>query len=503
MRHKYTEIEELMTSWFSKPAGGRSFNDRFSFEGYPLGWFYEKLFFPEILPKPLNPHGFLKNGKHFGTIDKARFSATLFALRKGIMFNEMMKMKRVSGTTQKGEVLFLSYTNYVLKDDILHRIQEVVDIVEKPFVLLADPLSHQVSRKCYSFPFVYDYVDETIIRRVKNVSSQLYDSLQNVPENDKEDMFTISSGSIWQEMKYLYDFYFSREMLFFFVLYYELFKKIIIAEGICAAVLTSSNSLVERCCIAAARTCGVSSVIIQHGAGLANRKLTDICDSRFAVFGFYYKERLVNYGIAPQNVTVVGPLIYNKITPFVAIKNTREKILITTQPLVEVDLIEKQYYFKHMTTLFDALARLNMPVVVKLHPREKYVDDYEKIVSRYNHVTLSTTHNVDHLYTLMTTAAVMINFYGSSTVVEAAILDVPTITLQLPGMSQQFYRGYDPTLRLTFEDGMDVLVSSVKEMIANASVLRDKRRILVEHWCYKIDGKAAQRVALLISSLTR
>ena len=506
----YGEMEEIALYWYQrKVLDGKSFADLFVFEGFPLGWFYERMFFLVMMPKQLNMYDLLKRKEKLTAKKKVEFSLFSSVLPKLISVNQkrkrsIAKSQPAKASSPQPKVLFLTYTNQLEKDGKIYRLQEIIDEIAKrnklaPFPVLIDPFSSKRYQLLKNNNSIYQYSDQEIIQKAKVKAKELYQKIQSLSEEQKEKIFSLGENNFWPYCKYLFHFHFSREMLFQLAFHYYLFDKIIREEKIICGVLTSPGSSVEKCLIAASKNNNISALVIQHG--ITDQPIHNVGSAHYAVFGKHNQKQFMNWGIAKENIHITGPIIYNDISKYKRKKSQQKikEILITTQTLIEVNLISKEIYFECFKQIIAALQSIpNVHITIKTHPREVHHQEYDAFVSE----NVSTNHlkGNENLYTLLSQCDLLINFYGTSTVLEAAILDKPSITIDLPNLTQNFYQDYDPSCRIKYEEGR--IKEAVQEMLENPTLLQEKREKLVKDWCYVVDGKAHQRVVDVIEKLS-
>lgn len=505
----YGEMEEVVLYWYSrKVLDGKSFADLFEFEGLPLGWFYERMFFLVMMPKQLNMYELLKNGKRLTTTKKAEFAFYSSALPKLISLNEKRKRnlaKVKSVKTDQQKILFLTFTNHLEKDGKIYRLQEIIDEISArkkmaPFPILVDPFSSSKYNLLKDKNSIYQYSDNEIIRKAKAKSKEMHQKIYGLSEEQKEKIFSLGEKNFWPYCKYVFNFNFSREMLFQLMFHYYLFDKIIREEKIACGVLTSPGSSTEKCLIAAAKKNNIPALVIQHGMGVTDQPINNAGSAHYALFGAYHQKQLLHWDISKENIHITGPVIHNDISKYNRKKNKQKvkEILIATQTLIEVNLIPKEVYFECFKKIISVLQSIpNAHITIKTHPREVHHQEYDALISE----NVSTNHlkGNKNLYTLLSQCDLLINFYGTSTVLEAAILDKPCITIDLPNLTQNFYQDYDPSYRIKYNDNIK---EKVQELLENPALLQEKRKKLVKEWCYLVDGKAHQRVVDVIEKLS-
>ena len=511
----YGEMEEVVLYWYNrKVLNGKSFEDLFEFEGFSLGWFYERMFFLVMIPKQLNMYDLLKQGKKLTVKKKIEFQLSSSILPKLISLNERRKRTITQSQSVKvsdriKKVLFLTYTNQLQKDGNIYRLQPIIDEISKrskvnPFPILIDPFSSRQYHLLKNKNSIYQYSDKEILRKAKTKSIEMYKKIKDLSEEQKKKIFSIGEKNFWPYCKYLFNFYFSPEMLFQLILHYYIFDKIIKKEKIVCSVLTSSGGVTEKCLIAAAKKNNVTALVIQHGMGFSEQPI-DNSGAHFAVFGEYHQKQLINWGIAKENIHITGPVIYNAITKYQSEEkeHTLKEILITTQPLIEVNLISKETYFEYFKEIITLLQSIpNVHVTIKTHPRERYHQEYDRFAQLFKNVSTNHQKGEDNLYLLISKSNLLVNFYGSSTVLEASILNKPSLTIDLPKLAQNFYQDYDPSYRINYQKDSARIKEIILGMLGNQHVLEEKRRKLVKEWCFQVDGKTHQRVVDVIEKLS-
>ncbi len=516
----YEGIEEVVLHWYKrKVIGGRSFEELFEVEGFPLGWFYEKIFFTVMMPKYLNIYDILKNKKNLTFLKKSELLFYSSILPKLVLFNERKKItvsrKKSRTPTQQQKVLLLTFTNHLQSDGKIYRFQSIIDELFHrnktiPLPVTVDPFSSRKYQELKTTTTIYQYSDKEIVQKANKKSKEMYQQIHSLSEEQKRNIFSTKDKNFWLYYKYLFNFHFSKEMLFQLFFHYYLFDKIIREEKIICALLTSPSSITEKCLIAAAKNNNIPALVVQHGMGLFHHPFNENRGNpHFAVFGEYHYKQTLDSGITKKNIHVTGPVIYNDIFAYKGRDSEKKRksgkeikeIIITTQNVVEVDLITKKEYFESLKKIIVTLQSIpKVKITIKTHPQEIYLQDYDGLAHQFRNVSTNHLKGNGNLYTLLSQCDLLINFYGTSTVLEAAILDKPSITIDLPNLTQNFYQDYDPSCRIKYNDNIK---EKVQELLENPALLQEKRKKLVKEWCYLVDGKAHKRVVDLIEKLSR
>ena len=142
-----------------------------------------------------------------------------------------------------------------------------------------------------------------------------------------------------------------------------------------------------------------------------------------------------------------------------------------------------------MREILENLSKIeNINFVFKLHPREIHLEEYNKLVDEFPNTKINLLSECD----------LMINFFGSSTILEASILNKPSLTLEFPNLHQEFYGKDDPSTTIKYNEN---LKETIQNILNNPKINELKRKKVVEIFCYKVDGKAHQRVKEFIEEL--
>ncbi|HLC19513.1 MAG TPA: hypothetical protein VJK72_01240 [Candidatus Nanoarchaeia archaeon] len=499
------ETVQLALTWSEqKVFDGKSFDDKLTLDGIPLGWFYKKFFLPNVIPQYVNPTKFICMKKKMNLFYRTYFSLNARLLPLLLLFKERRKMKvcHPVQSDDNSKVLFLSYSNHVMPDGKIFRLQNIIDDIEKdkqiiPLVLFAEPLSSSISVK----NTVYQYCSDVLVNTARAESKALKHCLEQLPQKELSDAFSIGGTSVFKEYAAAYRMYFSRQFLFVLCLTYQLCKSILDKEKIRAIVLTSPNSIMERCLIAAASKKKIPVIVIQHGIGMG-RLVDKRIPVHFAVFGDFHAQQLLKNGALAEQVHKVGPVIFDDIINHQA--KQEKVILIATAPIVEDNECSKTQYFTRVETILKQISSIaDVTIVVKLHPRERYWKEYAKIISRHHlsNVALRDQRTPrEEFYRLMGICSSFVHF-GTTAALEVMILNKPVVTINLRDSEVNSPLSWleDASIFLNYNEDIK---SAVERSLKNEQSLQLKRKKYIQQFCGKVDGKSHLRVAQLIYSLT-
>lgn len=518
------EIEHFLECCWNKKKiiNGKSFDELFDIEGVPLWWFLHKFFYSHVVPKTINPFGLIKKGKKIQAINRLMLYLSAKLLRiylwaaenKKIDYMKITKTKvyKKNHRSRHKKILLLTYTNH-LSNNKIYRLENLIKEIKKnkefeSFILFADPLSKRGYKRIKNLNNLYQYYDEDISKKAKALSNDLHKKWKGLDNKTKYDLFKKDSFHLWPFLKYSFDFFFSKEFLYFLILYYEIFKKIITKENVKAVVITGTSTVFEKNVIAAANQKYISVVRIQHGINLKNLRPQDSLGlMKHALFSNLAKKNFLERGFKEKEIAVVGPLVYGDIKKYVGAKKSylnHKNILIVTGPFVEGSVFNKKDYFKIISRIIKEIKKLkDVKIAFKLHPRETHYLDYKKIITKnnYNNVKVfSPNLTKNQFHELIKWSDVFVNF-GSNASLEAMIIDRPIVTIDLSNKNfnhNYWIKGNNAIIEIPLK-GM--IRKAVERALKDENELKLKRRAAVENYCGKIDGKAGERIVKLIGIL--
>jgi hypothetical protein len=483
-----------------------------SYDGWPMWWFFELRFTGDALMRPLPSHKevaqTLVSGEKEGNVKKIKATLMSFALRKFLRYNEEIKiqisrLKKNKQARKKGgkkRIMFLAHTNYLLSDDkygyTLDRVGTILKLVrEDPileeYVSFIDPLSHRSYSKLLKYDnLVYSYIDKGIIKKAKSGSVEIADK--------------------WTDIKK--GLTFSKELLYITILYYETYKKIMKYEEIRALCYDSGTNIISRCAIAAADKIGANSLHVCHGTGVPFVPLEKPDSVYVAVIGEKYREAYIKWGMRPDRIIVTGPVFMDEIVPSIGKRNKtgeKKRILLATTPWIEDHEGEVKTYTDYIEKfLRETTANGDVEILIKLHPREKDLSIYQRIIDSWSYKNVKIIQRVGesqtkkYLYQLLTEVDVAMSF-ASTLSTEAMLIGIPAPIIDLQSRPQ-----LDPILsddRLLHLKPSDDLTEVCKNVLYDENYknkLLERQNKVVQEYLYKVDGKAAERVVALIKQIS-
>jgi len=490
-----------------KLPSGKTLDEICSIDGIPFFWFYKRYLLKHVLPQPINVYKEISSSKGISFFRQMQLAASSFAMRKYLFFRAQKKVQRTPKKkeyTQTPKALFLTYPNHLMRDGQLCRIQGVVDELQKdkilePFPFFVNQLS-SFTHLPQNFANIYQYCDKEVIVKARTLSRKLATewkqfgpSFTPVPLHG---IFPFQGIDLWNYFSPVFSLFMSDEFLFIACMYYEACKKMIEKENVTIAFISGQTGLFERSIAAASKTLGIPCILIPHGFMMGNLPSRDVLDNMYLpVFNRTTASVFLNSGVSKKNIRVTGPATYDCILKYKKNEAKRNTLLLLTQPLIEDNMMNKKDYFSMLAEVLQELINIpDVQIRIKLHQREKTIKKYRALISGFHQKRIVIYQNggANLLYELLAQSKVVINFNATAGVLEASILDIPSITYPFNKRKSHKYGSFDPSLYVLEKE---FLRPSVEKMLSNPKVLQKERRRMVKEYCTFIDGKSSQRVA--------
>ncbi len=520
-----SKVDSLLMNWSKKKyISGKSFDEICQIEEVPLWWFLNRIFVPHIMPKRINMFKEMDKNKSISFLKKKKLNFWSKILTKAIYYNELRKIKKISkkkieqNKLKKG-VLFLSYNDHIQKGENF-RLKNIIKELSKkeenefePIELIVDSLSnHKINPQPQNKRNFYQYVPKKNIYKANKNGKELSRKWKKINQKLKGNLFTDSTNkSIWKYVEPGLNFLISKEFISLINLYYQTFLRIFYEENIKAVVLTSQNSIFDKCVIAVAKNCGVPVLRIQHGIAvdLVPPDGGDCDKSMYKlVFSDNVKKELMDVGWDENKLIVVGSLIFDDIGKISkTLKENNEIIfLIATSPFVETNLLSENEYRTKIETILRSIEKINAGVIIKLHPHETSKEAYQRYKFLLSNVNLKTKiiakpqSERSEFYKQILSSTVVIQF-GSTVAVEAMILNKPVLTINL--MEGDFMTGWlRNNTATTYIDNIFQIDKALKDSMHDTKEKRNEREEYVLKKCGVVDGKSYLRVVETIKLLS-
>ncbi len=532
-------MEDFIQGWLQKVfssrklSNGKSFDELFQVDSIPLFWFYKRYLLKHVLPRPLNTYEELLEAKELTPLRQLQLQLSSLVIKKYLLFNERRKVNAAfrqstkrgkkytsahHGQTDTPKAIFLTYPDHLSEENQLYRIQSIIDVLHQdallePFPLFVTPLSslnkkslQDFSSNYPDFCTIYHYCDEEIKLKAEQQAAQIVGQWKQLDTAMIAGGLKVNNHKLWPYLSPAFSLFMSKEFLFITLMYYEAGKKIIEEENVAITFISGQNGLLERCLAAASKTQGIPCMLVPHGYAIGNLPPQDVLDNMYLpIFNKKTADTFIKSGLSEKQFRVTGPAMYDNIVKYQVVKQRTktapgQNLLLLTQPLIEDNLISTKAYFKMVeTVLKEILAIPGTSITIKLHPREKGIKRYQELAQRLEggkiksrRISIRQKGELNLLYRLLAEAKVVINFFATAGVLEASILDVPSITFPYNQKKSGKYGGFDPSLYVWERES---LRPAIKKLLGNPSLLRKERQKMVKEFCTIIDGKSSERVA--------
>lgn len=293
------------------------------------------------------------------------------------------------------------------------------------------------------------------------------------------------------------------------VIYYiEILKNIYETEKTDLVIVFGDITKFARTVALTSKARGIKTLLLQHGGVedvpfFGNTLITD----KIALFGSRYKDVYLKMGIDEKRLVVVGNMLYDDLIKkismfdkkkvFNELELDKNKKLLTYMSVPELNESEQEAL---MAPLIEGVKKMkNIQLVIKLHPTEQDIDLHRKIIKKYG-IDAKIIKDFD-TYALIWASDVIITTY-STVGSETAIMGKPLVTLNY----------FDKTYIANYS-GEGIAIPAMKNNVAEAieKALYDRNAIkklkiaqkrFIKGSCYKLDGKAGERVKKLIENIT-
>ena len=499
MIDKINNIKESLSNWKDKKVHEQNIDELFLLDGYPLSWFYRPILYSGLLPSPFPTP--LEYVEEKPSSKSWKFAAFPTLLRASDRVKQMLLSRLKEPTDFRQKVLFLTFTNLTTSQNLPFREERIIAKINKDnyietYLLGVDPISALSPKKIRHFSHtLYQYADSEVITSAQSIAQQLAERWKKIPEEEKRELFKHDGKEIFAYFKPNLDFLYSPEFIFLLGKYYYSLLKLLEKEHIVAAVSSSQNNLLEKCLIAACHKKNIPVFIVQHGIALGCAPTLDpLPNVYFEVFGKKYQKDLIAYGVPKTQIDITGPVIFDGIEKFTGLsKKGNTRIMLATSPLIEDHFMDKETYFQRIKMILIEIQKMNFPLVIKTHPREKYTSEYLRLAKETDlAATLFSLQDRKSHYALICESSLIITF-GSTVALEAMIIGRPTLSIKM-------FDEFNPANQIIINSNAAPVVS-YKDTFAPVmlSLLQQKKKqpkaaAFVREICSNIDGKSVERI---------
>ena len=254
-----------------------------------------------------------------------------------------------------------------------------------------------------------------------------------------ESIFQIYGESFWtaikDQMKQIFLKRFN-EAINYFEIVENIFKKINIKE----IVTLNDVGYEEKIVLSVANSHNMSGYILQHGMFPDNsyaKKFLNILPIipkfgfKAAVWGNYLRDHLLEMGVPSEQIITIGSPRHDRFFQDTKAQNNDVVICITPQSSIDFDSVDTREFVKAedmLHSMIDIIKGKKCNVIIKDHPSQHDLD-----ISSIVHDIDSTIHvyKNQNIFELVKNAKIVICIGYSTVLLEAMILDKPTVLFQI------------------------------------------------------------------------
>jgi len=441
--------------------------------------------------------------KGISLIDRSEYELTMSSQSKLILspavnlikqFKLLLRHKLSKNKTHKKDVLFLVYTH-----SHVNTLSPVIRKMKNNFLVVKrDGFTDNVARKLKQNNITYNDIEGYLakessrnIRKARKSLKNKYKELLKTGEFDK------------QNLSYLFLLYFP-EM----IRYIEILNNMLSIERPKLLVVMNEITTLGNLAVHIAKQKGIKTLCIQHGAiGVGPDgagSFVPVSVDKVAVWGDSSRKTLINKGTQKEKIVVTGaPQFDNlkrlntEITESLAkdlcLDMSKKYILFTTQNF--------PYMEETVRSVCKAVKSiLGLQLVIKTHPAEYLTKHYKKIIKESGVKGILTKR---YLHPLIKGCSIIITV-SSTTGLEALIMRKPLITINLSGKHDLMpYAEKGAAIGVYKPEDIKPAIKSVLEDKDVRKKLAKNAKLFIYDQCYKIDGKASERIVDLIKEIIK
>jgi len=387
----------------------------------------------------------------------------------------------------KKDVLFLVYTH-----SHVNTLAPVIKKMKDNFLVVKrDGFTSNVAKKLKQNNILYNDIEGYLtreslknIRKARKSFKAKYRELLKTGEFDK------------QNLSYLFLIYFP-EM----IRYIEIINNMLSIEKPKLLVVMNEITTIGNIAVHLAKQKRIKTLCIQHGTVGDASDFTPVYADKLAVWGDTPKQAFIKKGVPEDMITITGAPQFDNLAlknidfkekelKKIGIKSGKKIIVLATQPVPDMEEIT------------DALSKVikqipGTQLVIKTHPCEYSTKKYIEIAKKQGLDDAVLTK--EYLHPLLNKCIILVTS-SSTTAMEAMVLDKPVITINLTGQPDLMpYAKEGAAIGVYKKEDIIKAVKSVLEDQKIRKKLAKKAKLFVYDQCYKMDGKASNRIIDLIN----
>jgi len=433
--------------------------------------------------------------KGVSLIDKSEYELTMteqsrLMLSPIIDFVKQVKLslrhKLSKNKTHKKDVLFLAYTH-----SHINTLAPVIKKMKNNFLVVKrDGFTSNVAKKLKQNNINYNDIEGYLtkessrnIRKAKKSLKNKYKELLKTGEIDKQDL------------SYLFLMYFP-EM----IRYIETINNMLSVEKPKLLVVMNEINTIGNIAVSVANQKKIKILCIQHGAMADILGFTPVSADKIAVWGNSSRKALIKKSVPKEKIVITGAPQFDNLRKFntkiteniareIGLDLSKKYVLFTTQ---NIPLIEETV--KYLCIAVKSIPGLQL--VIKTHPAEYSIKNYQQIIKESGVKGIITNK---YLYSLIKGCSVMITV-SSTTGLETLIMGKYLITINLSGKPDEMpYAESGAAIGVYKPKDIAPAIKSILEDQIVRKKLTKKTKVFIYDQCYKIDGKASERIINMIN----
>ena len=183
-----------------------------------------------------------------------------------------------------------------------------------------------------------------------------------------------------------------------------------------------------------------------------------------------------------------------------------KNILFATQAVIEKNMMKREEYLSKMKEYITSLKGLDIKITIKLHPQEKLIDEYKKIVKETGINAIVVQSGSKHFLEELIESADIVMTFKSSVLIMAMLMKKPVISIdmldKIHDLNDYYFSEKEDNAVLK-TNGKDVRKKVNKllndKKFKNKIVQRQSNYI--KDYFFRVDGLAYRRIADVIERL--
>lgn len=262
-----------------------------------------------------------------------------------------------------------------------------------------------------------------------------------------------------------------------------------------AILLTSDAHRIGRIVVQLAKSRGISTYVIQHGAPIWKYGYVPVVADKMLVWGGDAFDWFVSHGVPAEKLNIVGNPRFDNLTLVELKKNNCQppKVLLLPNP------IDRALISRMISSFILSTRSHDGPVIIKLHPSETDIEWFQReIPAQLKNKIHISTRPLNELDIGLGDIAVVAN---STAGVDVVLLGGAIVNVELPGMPNPIpYSKYMVGVNTNLENIGDAIFKAKK---MSQEKWLENRTIFLENFLYRLDGMSADRAANIIVDSVR